>query len=114
MTSSIGALLSQIEMISNCPAISVTEKSNSKFSEIDVLTGCLIITVTENGSKLWSIRIARGDSLDQDGKEAVFYQLALRYNWLESKKEKMDFLIEIEQIILLTCPSNPSTKSAEV
>ena len=89
-----------MRLITNCPAISVTEKSNSKFSKIDVLTGCLIITVTENGSKLWSIRIARGESLDQDGKEAVFHQLAVRYNWLETKKEKMDFLIEIEQIIL--------------
>lgn len=38
--------------------------------------------------------------LDQDSKEAVFYQLSLKYNWLESKKEKMDFLVEIEQIIL--------------
>jgi len=84
----------------NCPAISVTEKSDLRFSKIDVLTGCLIITVTENGSKLWSIRIARGESLDQDGKEAVFHQLALRYNWLETKKEKMEFLVEIEEVIL--------------
>lgn len=38
--------------------------------------------------------------MDHDGKEAVFYQLALKYNWLETKKEKMEFLIEIEQIIL--------------
>ena len=38
--------------------------------------------------------------MDQDSKEAVFYQLSLKYNWLENKKEKMDFLIEIEQIIL--------------
>jgi hypothetical protein len=38
--------------------------------------------------------------LDQYGKDAVFYQLSLRYNWLETKKEKMSFLIEIEQIIL--------------
>lgn len=38
--------------------------------------------------------------LDQDSKDAVFYQLAVKYNWLETKKEKMDFLIEIEQIIL--------------
>lgn len=38
--------------------------------------------------------------MDQDGKEAVFYQLAVKYNWLERKKEKMDFLIEIEQVIL--------------
>lgn len=38
--------------------------------------------------------------MDQDSKDAVFYQLAVKYNWLESKKEKMDFLIEIEQIIL--------------
>ena len=38
--------------------------------------------------------------MDQDGKEAVFYQLALKYNWLESKKEKTAFLIEIEAVIL--------------
>lgn len=38
--------------------------------------------------------------MDQDSKEAVFYQLSLKYNWLESKKEKMNFLIEIEQVIL--------------
>jgi hypothetical protein len=38
--------------------------------------------------------------LDQDSKDAVFYQLALRYNWLETKKEKMDLLVEIESIIL--------------
>jgi hypothetical protein len=38
--------------------------------------------------------------LDQGGREAVFYQLAQKYNWLETKKEKMDFLIELEQKIL--------------
>ena len=38
--------------------------------------------------------------MDQDSKDAVFYQLAEKYNWLESKKEKMSFLIEIEDIIL--------------
>jgi len=38
--------------------------------------------------------------LDQIGKDAVFYQLAIRYNWLETKKEKMDLINEIEQIIL--------------
>lgn len=38
--------------------------------------------------------------MDQDSKEAVFYQLAVKYNWLETKKEKMDLLIEIEQVIL--------------
>ena len=38
--------------------------------------------------------------MDQDGKDAVFYQLAVKYNWLETKKEKMSFLVEIEQIVL--------------
>lgn len=27
----------------------------------------------------------------------IYYQLDLKYNWLETKKEIMDFLIEIEQ-----------------
>ncbi len=64
------------------------------------MNGCLVIDVTENGSKLWSITLTGSEVLDQDGKDAVFYQLSLRYNWLETKKEKMSFLIEIEQIIL--------------
>lgn len=38
--------------------------------------------------------------MDKDSKDAVFYQLALKYNWLECKKEKMDFLLELEEIIL--------------
>ncbi len=38
--------------------------------------------------------------MDKDSKDAVFYQLAVKYNWLENKKEKMDFLIEVEQVIL--------------
>ena len=38
--------------------------------------------------------------MDQDSKDAVFYQLAEKYNWLEHKKEKMNFLTEIEDIIL--------------
>ena len=38
--------------------------------------------------------------MDRASKDAVFYQLALRYNWLETKKEKMDLLVEIESIIL--------------
>ena len=87
-------------MIPNCPAIPVTEKTRSKILERDSLNGCLVITVTENGSKLWSITLTGGEDLDQDGKEAVFYQLAMKYNWLETKKEKMDFLIEMESIIL--------------
>lgn len=37
--------------------------------------------------------------MDSEGKEAVFCQLSLKYNWLETKKEKMDFLIEVEQVI---------------
>lgn len=60
----------------------------------------LVITVIENGTKLWSITLTGSEVLDQDSKDAVFYQLALRYNWLETKKEKMDLFIEIEQIIL--------------
>ena len=84
----------------NCPAIPVTEKLSSIIPEIVIFNGCLVITVTENGTKLWSITLTGGEVLDQDSKDAVFYQLALRYNWLETKKEKMDLLIEIEQIIL--------------
>ena len=38
--------------------------------------------------------------MDRHSKEAIFYQLSEKYNWLETKKEKMDFLDEIEQIIL--------------
>jgi len=38
--------------------------------------------------------------LDEASKEAVFYQLAQRYVWLGTKKEKMDLLVEIESIIL--------------
>jgi hypothetical protein len=59
-----------------------------------------VITVTENGSKLWSITLNGSEVVDQDSKDAVFYQLAVRYNWLETKREKMDFLVEIEEIIL--------------
>lgn len=38
--------------------------------------------------------------MDKDSKDAVFYQLAVKYNWLESKKEKMDFLVEVEEVVL--------------
>jgi hypothetical protein len=38
--------------------------------------------------------------LDEASKEAVFYQLAQRYVWLGTKKEKMDLLSEIESIVL--------------
>ncbi len=38
--------------------------------------------------------------MNRDSRETVFYQLSLKYNWLEHKKEKMDFLTELEQIIL--------------
>lgn len=65
-----------------------------------IKAGCLIITVTENQSKLWSITLTGGEDLDEASKEAVFYQLSQRYVWLGSKKEKMDLLIEIEDIIL--------------
>jgi hypothetical protein len=61
--------------------------------------GCLVITVTENGTKLWSITLTGGEVLDRDGKEAVFYQLAHKYHWLETKKEKMDMLFEIEHVL---------------
>jgi hypothetical protein len=44
--------------------------------------------------------LAGGEKLDQDSKEAVFSELANKYNWLTSKKEMMSLLIEIEQIIL--------------
>jgi hypothetical protein len=62
--------------------------------------GCLVITVTENSSKLWSISLAGSEILDRDGKEAVFYQLALKYNWLETKRERMAMLSEVELVIL--------------
>ena len=38
--------------------------------------------------------------MDEVSKDAVFYQLVQRYVWLGTKKEKMDLLIEIENIIL--------------
>ena len=85
---------------SNCPAIPVTEKKDSIIPIIAIKDGCLVITVTENQSKLWSITLTGGEDLDEVGKDAVFYQLAQRYVWLGSKKEKMDLLIEIENIIL--------------
>jgi hypothetical protein len=74
-------------LVESIPAITITD-------------GCLVIEVTENGSKLWSITLTGSEVLDQAGKDAVFYQLAVRYNWLEHKKEKMNLLIEIEEIIL--------------
>lgn len=49
---------------------------------------------------LWSITLSGDEDLDKNSKDAVFHQLALKYNWLESKKEKMDFLIEIETLVL--------------
>lgn len=84
----------------NCPAIPVTEKKDLVVSEIVIRDGCLVITVTENQSKLWSITLTGGEDLDEVSKDAVFYQLAQRYVWLGTKKEKMDLLIEIETIIL--------------
>lgn len=62
--------------------------------------GCLIITVTENRTKLWSLILSGDEDLDTGSREAVFYELSLKYNWLESKKEKMDFLDEVEQVVL--------------
>ena len=62
--------------------------------------GCLIITVTENQSKLWSITLSGSEVLDQDSKEAVFFELAGKYNSLRTKKEKMVFLRELEEIVL--------------
>ncbi len=96
-----------LKRFANCPAIRVTEKPSSSVSIRYDFYGCPVITVTENSTKLWSITLTGSENLDQDSKEAVFYQLAVRYNWLESKKEKMDFLIEIEQVILprLSIPS---------
>ena len=38
--------------------------------------------------------------MDRKSKDALFYQLAVSYNWLESKKEKIDMLKEIEAVIL--------------
>ncbi len=93
-------LMNRFGTTPNCPAIPVTEKTSSIVPEIVVFNGCLVITVTENGTKLWSITLTGSEVLDQDSKDAVFYQLALRYIWLETKKEKMNLLLEIEQIIL--------------
>ena len=90
----------RIETFTNCPAIPVTEIACSIIPKGSSSNGCLVIDVTENGAKLWSITLTGSENLDQDGREAVFYQLALKYNWLESKKEKMLFLIEIERVIL--------------
>lgn len=49
--------------------------------------------------KIWSLTLTGKENLDPDGKEADFYQLVIKYNWLETKKEKMGFLIEIEPVI---------------
>ncbi|MBC7421202.1 MAG: hypothetical protein H7328_10785 [Bdellovibrio sp.] len=68
-------------------------------TQSETMTNCLVITVTENGTKLWSITLTGSEVFDQDSKDAVFYQLALRYNWLETKKEKMGILLEIEAVI---------------
>ena len=84
----------------NCLVKPVTEKTYLRFSFWEIVNGCLVITVTENATMLWSITLTGSEDLDQDSKDAVFHQLAERYNWLETKKEKMDCLIEIESIIL--------------
>ena len=87
-------------MNSNCLVKPVTEIKHKIYPEIAIFDGCLIITVTENEAKLWSITITGRTVLDLKSKEALFCQLALRYNWSESKKERMDMLSEIEEIIL--------------
>jgi hypothetical protein len=95
--------LFQIETITNCPVIRVTEKTilNLRVSHFwGPVPGCLVITVTENRAKLWSITLCGGVVLDKDSSDAVFYQLAIKYRWLETKKEKSDFIIEIEKEIL--------------
>ena len=84
----------------NCPVKKVTEKESDCPVQIEIFSDCLIITVTENGAKLWSLNLSKEDQLTQDGKEAVFEQLAIKYNWLPTKKEKSEFLLEIEQRIL--------------
>jgi len=91
--------MSRFESKANCPVKPVTEKISREIARIDDFNGCLIITVTEKGSKLWSITLTGSEDLDQESKDAVFHQLALKYNWLETKKEKMEFLIQIEQVI---------------
>jgi hypothetical protein len=86
--------------MSNCPVKKVTENTIDCPIQIEIFPGYLVITVTENGAILWSLNISKEDQLNQDGKDAVFEQLAVKYNWLPTKKEKSDFLLEIEQIIL--------------
>lgn len=90
----------QIETFPSCPAIPVTEKKESGISFSNDYAGCLIITVTENHSKLWSITLSGSEVLNEQSKDAVFFELASRYNWLTSKKEKMDFLQDIETQVL--------------
>ena len=89
-----------MKQLANCLTIPVTEKTNSEIPFLAVVAGCLTITVTENQSKLWSITLSGSEVLDEQSKDVVFFELASRYNWLTSKKEKMDFLIEIETLVL--------------
>ena len=88
----------------NCPVISVTEKdlrvSHSWVGGAGGGFGCLVIAVTENQVRLWSITLHGGEVLDAKSKAAIFHQLATRYMWLETKREKMDFLAELETKIL--------------
>jgi hypothetical protein len=62
-------------------------------------TGCLIIEVTEKGVKLWSLTLKRGQRLDQETKDSVFYSLAQKYGSLKNKKERSQFLQEVDSVI---------------
>jgi len=91
----------------NCPAIRVTEidLEMNRFFEGGAgggqgSTGCLVITVTESGTKLWSITLHGGEVLDQATKDEIFYNLAWKYNFLPTKREKIQFLCELESIVL--------------
>lgn len=93
-------LLIFLKRLTNCLAIRVTEIKDSSSNIIAIRGGCLVITVTENQASLWSLTLSGGEVLDQTSKDAVFYELAQKYNWLESKKEKSEFLIEVTEIVL--------------
>ena len=71
-----------------------------KFRHFETRNGCPVITVTENSTKLWSITLTWGMDLDKQSKDAVFYELAQKYRKLMTKKEKIDFLDEVEEVIL--------------
>ncbi len=96
--------MSQGETIPNCPVNRVTELSLKIERSVEGGAGggpgCLVITVTENSATLWSLTLHGGEVLDQSTKDDVFYHLALKYGFLDSKKERMDFLEELEGIVL--------------